>query len=96
MPPAYCDFAHVTQPRKKSLVGGLPSSTPDEAVLALDVEFPPNTLGRLLKAGTYYFHIIIAAANDRPHRYKLEVVFWGKWLDEEEKMFDIGFKIRST
>jgi hypothetical protein len=97
MPPVYCDLAHVTEPTKKaSFNESLPGLSPDEAVLALDVEFPPNTLGHLLRAGTYHFHLIIAAANDRPHRYTREVVFCGKWFEEEEKMFDVGFKIRGV
>jgi hypothetical protein len=97
MPPVYCDLAHVTEPSKKVFMAEhLPQVSSEDAVLALDVEFPPNTLGHLLEAGTYYFHLILAAENARPRRYKLEVVFCGKWFEEEEKMFEVGFKVRAV
>ena len=95
MPPVYCDMAHVSEPYKKAFVDEyLEHVAPLDAVLVLDVEFPSNMQGHLLDAGTYYFHLILAAANCRPRKYKLEVTFPGKWFDEEESMFDVGLKMR--
>ena len=79
MPPVFCNVVHVTEPRSDALV--------------LNVEFPSSGT-HLLETGTYHFHIMVAAANARPRRYKLEIVFYGKWFEEEEKMFDNGFKMR--
>jgi hypothetical protein len=89
MPPTYCDLAHVDEP--------MPSRNLEEqreASLVLDVEFPPNTGGHVLGAGTYYFRLILASANCRPRYYKLEVIFPGSWLANEQRMFDVGFKMR--
>lgn len=91
MPPVYCDLAHVEEPMPL----GTPLPEKGNAVLALDVEFPPNTLGHVLEAGTYHIRLILAAANCRPRFYRLEVMFSGKWYAEESKMFDIGFKMRA-
>jgi len=89
MPPTYCDLAHVDEPKPE-----VDLKEKQAASLVLDVEFPPNTGGHVLDAGTYYFHLILAGANCRPRRYKLEVIFPGNWLADEKKMFDIGFKMR--
>jgi hypothetical protein len=95
MPPVFCDVGHVTDPLyKNSLSEDLPGIPQQDAVLALDVEFPPNTGGHLLRSGTYRLHLVAAAANAHPRRYKLEVVFCGKWFDEEEKMFDVGLRMQ--
>jgi hypothetical protein len=91
MPPTYCDLAHVDEPKP-----GLDLGEKQEASLVLDVEFPPNTRGHVLGAGTYYFHLILAGANCRPRYYQLEVIFPGSWLADESKMFDVGFKMRSV
>ncbi|MGC2420152.1 MAG: hypothetical protein WA405_00715 [Candidatus Acidiferrales bacterium] len=91
MPPTYCDLAHVDEP-----MPGHDLKEKQGAWLALDVEFPPNTGGHVLRAGTYYFHLILAGANCRPRHYQLEVVFPGGWFADEGKMFDVGFKMRSV
>jgi hypothetical protein len=91
MPPIYCDLVHIEEP-----MPGLNSPEKPGALLFLDVEFPSNTGGHVLGAGTYFFRIILAGANCRPRRYKLEVVFPGNWFAQEEKMFDVGFKMRAV
>jgi hypothetical protein len=97
MPHVFCDIAHVTDPTyKNSMAESLSHVPQQDAVLALDVEFRANTGGYLFEAGTYYFHILLAAANAHPRRYKLEVVFCGKWFEEEEQMFNVGFRMRAV
>jgi hypothetical protein len=91
MPPAYCDLVHVEEPMLGS--GG---GEKQDASLVLDVEFPSNTGGHILGAGTYLVRIILAGANSSPRYYKLEVVFPGIWFAQEEKMFDVGFKMRAV
>lgn len=90
MPRVYCDLAHVEEP-----MHGVLTTAERDADLTLDVEFPPTIGSHILKAGTYHFDVILAAANCLPRRYTLEVVFMGKWFSEEVKMFDIGFKMRT-
>jgi hypothetical protein len=91
MPPTYCDLAHVDEPEPI----GFAQSQKGMASLVLDVEFPANTLGHVLAAGTYHFHVILAAENCRPRNYRLEIIFSGNWYSTEEKMFDAGFKMRA-
>ncbi len=91
MPPIYCDLVHVEEP-----MPGWNSPEKQGASLVLDVEFPSNTGGHVLGAGTYLFRIILAGANCRPRRYKLEVIFPGGWFAQEEKMFDVGLKMRGA
>lgn len=91
MPPTYCDLAHVDEPMPQ-----LESDEKGGARLVLDVEFPPNIGGHVLDAGTYYLNLILASSNCQPRYYELEVVFPGIWFDDESKMFDIGFKMRSV
>jgi hypothetical protein len=91
MPPTYCDLAHVEEPNPE-----WDTSEQRDASLFLDVEFPSNTGGHALSAGTYLFRIILAGANCKPRRYKLEIIFPGSLFAHEEKMFDIGFKMRAV
>jgi len=91
MPPTYCDLVHVEEPMPGS---DLPEQ--GNALLVLDVEFPSNTGGHVLGAGTYLVRIILAAANCRPRYYKLEVIFSGSWFNQEDKMFDVGFKMHAV
>jgi hypothetical protein len=96
MPPVYCDLAHIDQPvTMVNLPGLILNQTIQGAVLVLDVEFPPNTLGHMLTAGTYHFHLILAASNCRPRNYKLEVAFSGIWIADEIQMFTTGFKMHA-
>ena len=67
---------------------------PSVALLLLDVEMKPNTLGYILQAGTCLFKLKLAASNHPPRDYTLEVKFEGKWFDDESKMFSDGFGMR--
>ena len=95
MPRRFCDFAHITNPAtKETSEETLPGVAAGDAVLALDLEVRPNSLGHLLEPGTYRFTIILAASECAPHQETLEVVFPGQWHENEQTMFDIGFKMR--
>lgn len=92
MPPIYCDFVHIEEPKPGSSLPG-----PQDASLILDVEFPSNTGGHVLGAGTYLTRIILAGANCKPRYYTLELTFPGRWFAEEERMFsDEGLKMRTA
>lgn len=95
MPPVYCDMAHVCEPKNRAISGeNLPGVPTSDAVLGLDLEVKPYSLGHLLEPGTYHLRLILAASNCRPRPYTLEVVFPGRWFEDEEQMFSIGFKMR--
>jgi len=95
MPPLFCDLGHISDPSKKSVTGEtLPEVSATEAVLGLDVEVMGFVGRHLLKPGTYKFSLKLAASNHPPLDYTLEVVFPGKWFDNEEKMFSDGFGLR--
>ncbi len=66
MPPSYSDLVHVEEP-----MPGSNSPEQQGASLFLDVEFPSNTGGHRLDAGTYLFRIILAGANCKPRHYSL-------------------------
>jgi hypothetical protein len=92
MPPRLCDFAHISDPRKRSQTNeSLPGIGPEEAALALELEVQPNSLTYLLEPGTYRLSLKLVASNHSPRDYILEVEFPGKWFDEPEKMFRDGF-----
>jgi hypothetical protein len=95
MPPLFCDLAHIADPAQKSVTGEtLPGLAPTEAVLGLDVEVMGFVGRHLLKPDTYKFSLKLAASNHPPLDYTLEVVFPGKWFDDEERMFSEGFGMR--
>jgi hypothetical protein len=95
MAPVFCDMAHIADPQTRVFTGedllGVPTG---EAVLGLDLEVKSFSRGHLLERGTYRFHLVLAASNHPPRNYKLEVVFPGKWFDDQEKMFREGFGMR--
>jgi hypothetical protein len=95
MPPVYCDMAHVGDPRSRNISGeNLPDVPAGDAVLGLDLEVKPYSMGHLLEPGTYRFRVILAASNCPPRSYTLEIVFPGRWFEDEDQMFSIGFKMR--
>jgi hypothetical protein len=95
MPPLFCDLAHVSDPSKKSVTQeSLPGVAATDAVLGLDVEVVGFASRHLLEPGTYKFNLKLAASNHPPRDYTLEVVFPGKWFDNQEKMFSDGFGLR--
>ncbi len=82
----------------EQIVNGKPKKVAECTPMNLlwSVEFPSNTGGHVLGAGTYLVRIILAAANCRPRYYKLEVIFSGSWFNQEDKMFDVGFKMHAV
>jgi hypothetical protein len=95
MPPLYCDMAHISDPKYRRHNGeDLPGIAADVPLLALDLEVLPNSGGHLLEPGTYRFHLTLAASDHPPQHHKLEVVFQGKWHDDQDKMFGEGFGMR--
>jgi len=92
MPPTYCDLVHIEEP-----MPGSNAPVRQGASLVLDVEFPSNTGGHVLSAGTYLLRIILAGANCSPRYYTLELTFPGTWFVQEQRMFsDDGFKMRTV
>jgi len=92
MPPRYCDLGHIADPGRKEETGEqLPGVAPGDGVLALDLEVKATSLSYLLEPGTYRLALKLAAANHAPADYTLEIVFPGRWFDEQEKMFSDGF-----
>jgi hypothetical protein len=95
MPPRFCDFAHISDPKKRSQTSeALPEVGPEDAVLALELEVQPNSLGYLLEPGNYRLSLKLVASNHPPRDYTLEVRFPGKWFDQQDKMFRDGFGLR--
>jgi hypothetical protein len=93
MPPRYCDLCHVEQP---PFPANIELALARPASLFLDVEFPSNTGGNVLEAGTYLLHLILACSNGRPRRYTLKINFPGRWYADENEMFRSGFEMSST
>jgi hypothetical protein len=92
MPPVFCDMVHIADPRLRQFTGeDLPDVNAGEAVMGLDLEVKSYARGHLLEPGTYRFQLILAASNQAPNRYTLEVAFPGKWFDDQQKMFSEGF-----
>jgi hypothetical protein len=94
MPPVYCDMAHVCNPKvKKRFQQELPGVEPEEPTLGLDVEVIPASRGDVLPPGTYHFTLKLAASNCPVRTYVLEIIFPGRWFDDQDTMFNIGFKM---
>jgi hypothetical protein len=95
MPPRLCDFAHVVDPKNRLQHSeNLPELDPQSAVLALELEVQPNSLGYLLEPGEYLLSLKLVASNHAPKDYTLEVRFPGKWFDQQDMMFSDGFGLR--
>jgi hypothetical protein len=87
-------MAHVGNPKVKKRFGQeLPGVGPDEPTLGLDVEVIPSSRGDVLPAGTYHFTLKLAASNFPVRTYVLKVIVPGRWFDDQDTMFDIGFKM---
>ena len=96
MPPVYCDMAHICNPKvKKQFQQGLQGVAPEDPVLGLDVEVIPSSRGDLLPPGTDNFTLKLAASDCTVRTYILEIVFPGKWFDDQDTMFNIGFRMRT-
>jgi hypothetical protein len=92
MPPRYCNLFHVEQPYPSDIE----TSQRMPASLVLDIEYPSNTGGHILKAGTYLLGLILACSNGPSRRYTLKVNFPGRWHADENVMFNSGIEIIST
>jgi hypothetical protein len=96
MPPVYCDMAHICNPKvKKIFQQELTGVAPEDPVLGLEVEVIPSSRGDLLPPGTYHFTLKLAASDCGVRTYVLEVIFPGKWFDDQDAMFNVGFKMRT-
>ena len=94
LPPVFCDFIHVSDPASQVASGeNLDTVAQGDTVLCLDVEGPPPNKANLLEPGTYRFHLILVAENNRARSYTVEVWCSGKWFPNQDEMFDKGFKM---
>lgn len=103
--PRHCDVAHVVHPdNRKHVHRALPDveappgffhlEGQEPCVLALDLEFEPNSLGHLLGPGFYQLSLVLAAANFPPREYLLEIHITGDWFDDEARMFGEAIRLR--
>lgn len=90
----HCDFGHVIDPAAQAAIGeDLPDVAPGRAILALDVEFPPNTRSHLIPPGTYRLDLKVAAANSTPVTKTIELTTRGVWYPEQSRMFSEGLGV---
>ena len=91
----HCDLGHVIDPASRAHVGeDLPDVQADKTVLALDLEFQPNTRSHLIPPGTYQLALRVAAANSTPVTKTIEVTTTGEWFADQARMFREGLGIR--
>ena len=93
MPPRYCDLGHVPDPRKQEY--SLPGVEVDLAIFALQLEVRANSLAYLLEPGIYHLKLKLAASNQEPLDYTVQLDFPGTWFEDQDKMFNegVGLKI---
>lgn len=94
--PIFCGFIHVSDPASRTITPDedLPTVPPGDAILFIDVEALPLNKANLLEPGTYRFHLVLAAENSSPRRRTVEVWCPGRWFDDQQEMFDKGFKMK--
>lgn len=103
--PKHCDVAHVVHPDKKKYVhralpdveappGFFHEVGQELCVLALDLEFEPNSLGHLLGPGFYQLTLVLAAANFPPQEYRLQIHISGDWFDDDARMFGEAIRLQ--
>jgi hypothetical protein len=91
----HCDLGHVMDPESRADVGeDLPNVPAATSILALDLEFPPNTRSHLIPPGTYQLALRVAAANSTPVTKTIEVTTTGEWFADQARMFTEGLGIR--
>jgi hypothetical protein len=90
----HCDLAHIIHPLHQNAIEPSIEVGFGEAVLTLDLEVKPNTLGHQIKPGDYWLVLLVAAANCKPVTKMLDISFSGTWYDNETKMFSEGIVIR--
>ena len=91
----HCDFAHILDPKKRSVFGidlqGVPQN---KTILEYDLEIAPNTLSHFAPPGVYRIELKLASANMEPTTKTIEINHTGNWHDNEEKMFSDGFGMK--
>ncbi len=91
----HCDLGRVVDPKHHANLGEeLPSAQAGEAVLALDLEVPPNTKSHLIPPGVYQLQLLVAAANCAPVKKVIELTITGKWFADQTQMFSDGLGIK--
>ena len=91
----HCDLGHVIDPQYRKHFGhDLTTLAAGDALLALDLEFPPATKGHLVGPGVYQLQLRVAAANCRPVTHTIELTITGKWFVDQARMFADGLGIR--
>jgi hypothetical protein len=92
---AHCDLGRVIDPQHRKRFGDDLAGVPDDqTILALDLEFKPNTMSHLIRPGTYQLHLKIAASNCAVVNKMIELTIKGSWFIEETRMFSEGLGIR--
>jgi len=63
---------------------------PPQTTFVLDMEFKSNTLGHLLKPGSYQLELSVGASNAKSSRWVLDLELTGGWFDTDRDMFAKG------
>jgi hypothetical protein len=79
------EFPLETHPEAQQAVGDSPQTT-----FVLDVEFRSNTLGHLLKPGSYQLELRVGASNAKSSTWVLDLELTGRWFDTDKDMFAKG------
>jgi hypothetical protein len=91
----HCDLGRVIDPQHRKHFGDDLEDVPDDqTILALDLEFKPNTKSHLIRRGTYQFHLKIAGSNCAVVNKTIELTIAGSWFIAEERMFTEGLGIK--
>jgi hypothetical protein len=89
--PWFCDFFHISDPRKKELSKEhCPEAGSSDPVLAWDLEVKDAAIVRFLPKGDYHATLRLGASNHPPVDFKVKVSFKGLWFDDEDRMFREG------
>lgn len=92
----HCDVAHVTDPRRRQLLGedvatlGL---TEQQTSLAFDLMVAPNHKGHIVGPGEYELDVRVAAENALPEKRTISILLSGQWYSVETMMFRDGVGI---
>jgi hypothetical protein len=90
----HCDLFHVVDPKTRGQLEAEDKKwekiPPTKTILSFDTIVRPNTLGHLVKPGSYKLVLTIAAANAKPITKSIEITLTGDWFETEEEMFTKG------
>jgi hypothetical protein len=91
----HCDLGRLIDPEHRKLFGDDLGVVPDDqTILALDLEFKPNTMSHLIQPGTYQLHPKISGSNCAVVDKIIELTIAGSWFRDEERMFTEGLGIK--